>query len=134
MIFLTTFVLFQIAAILILLWHIGHFPDVSDITSDFLIFGFLFTFEAAVLAAGGIVFFGIPVANVFWASVLPSAWLWVYILSALIARSLLAFRVALRLAVRVFDFDDHPIRSLGILAGAVIGGLCAAVITALYLG
>jgi hypothetical protein len=88
-----------------------------------LLYGFLFTFEFTVLTASGMVFIGIPIANVFWASALPSIWLWVYILSALLARALLASRPALRGAVYFLDFSDHPVRSLGIIAGTVAAGL-----------
>jgi hypothetical protein len=57
----------------------------------------------------------------FWASMVPSIWLWLYVAATLIVRSAPAFRFSMYL----FDIDQHPIRSVGIVAATLVSGAYA---------
>jgi hypothetical protein len=111
-------------------------PDlkVSSFDAGFwLILGFapiIFTLEIAFFLVNGLVFFSVPFANLFWASMVPSIWLWAYIISALGANILVRNRTALRLISKFFDVQNSPFSFLGFLSGG-IGGLVTVVFLAL---
>lgn len=85
-----------------------------------VISGLLFALEATVVAATGMLYTSVPIGNIFWASMVPSMWLWVYVLSAVVTRGLMTSKPALRRLLYFLDVQQHPIRSLGVVAGAVM--------------
>ena len=117
-VFFANFVIFQMVILYLFVGFSGHWSN--SLIVDMFIFGILFTAESALMTMNGVIFFYIPIANIFWASMLSSIWLWTYILSALAARALLASKPVLRRLVYFLDFAEHPIRSLGVVAGAVM--------------
>jgi hypothetical protein len=58
--------------------------------------------------------------------VLPSIWLWAYVAAALVTRLLLSSTPLFRFLANFLDVDGHPIRSLGVVAGAFGGASSAA--------
>jgi hypothetical protein len=46
----------------------------------------------------------------------PSIWLWLYVAATLIARLAIRSAPLLRFLMYLFDIDQHPIRSVGIVA------------------
>jgi hypothetical protein len=55
-------------------------------------------------------------APLFWAGMVPSIWLWLYVAATLIARLAIRSAPLLRFLMYLFDIDQHPIRSVGIVA------------------
>ena len=86
----------------------------------FVVLGLLFAFISALFAATGAMFVVIPISNLFWASALPSIWLWGYIFAAILTRSLLSSKSSLRRLVYLLDIDNHAVRSLGVVVGVVL--------------
>jgi hypothetical protein len=93
--------------------------------TGYILWVFIFAFEAWVLYATKLLFIANPIANLFWASMIPSAWLWGYILASVLTRSLLASRPLLKQTVHFLDVDNHPVRSIGIVAGLLAGLITA---------
>lgn len=91
----------------------------------------LFAFEGIVLSSNANIYTGFPFANLFWASMVPSVWFWAYVFSALATRTLLASAPVLDGAFRILDVTEHPIRTLGFVAGIVAGLLQTLVLIAL---
>lgn len=120
--FVMSTVLFQVILGYAFYWYNYGFD--FSITSFFIYSGMLFTFEFSIFVLSGAILFSIPMANLFWASALPSIWLWTYIFSALLARFLLRSKPLLRSLVYFLDFDEKPVSSLGILAGGVAALAC----------
>jgi hypothetical protein len=89
----------------------------------FVVWVLIFSIEAYTMYATKILFVLGPVASLFWASLLPSVWLWGHIIAALLTRALLASRPLLRGSVSFLDIEDHPVRSVGIVAGLIAGVL-----------
>jgi hypothetical protein len=124
-VFLTSLVVPQ--TVLLFIYARFHAPGTFSLSAllvfSFLIGGLLFAFEGAIIAGTGVMYFGIPIANVFWASMVPSIWLWAYIISAVITRGLISARPMLRRLIYLLDVTDHPIRSLGVIAGVIMAVL-----------
>ena len=120
--FVMSVVLFQVILGYTFYWYNYGFE--FSVASFLIYSGLLFTFEFAIFVSSGAILFSIPVANLFWASTLPSIWLWTYIFSALLARFLLRSKPLLRSLVYFLDFDEKPVSSLGILAGGVAALAC----------
>lgn len=103
---------------------VSYFHDKTPIsfTFDELILSWmiLFWLTIKILLISGNMFFVVGFASLFWASMVPSIWLWAYIGSSLLTRMLLASTPILRNLVRFLDVSDHPIRSVGIVAGSVM--------------
>jgi hypothetical protein len=98
-------------------------PNIQTFYGTFVVLaGLLFAIESAVLTTTGVLFVTVPIANVFWASVLPSVWLWMYIFSAILTRSLLSIKTPFRRLINFMDIAEHPIRALGLVAGTVTSG------------
>jgi CBS domain containing-hemolysin-like protein len=92
----------------------------STMTSMFVIWGILFGAEAGIFTLKHFLITFVPVANLFWASMIPSIWLWAYVIAALVTRMLLASRPLFRKLVGFLDVNEHPIRSIGIVAAAAM--------------
>jgi hypothetical protein len=62
-----------------------------------------------------------PYEMFFWPGMVPSIWLWLYVVATLVVR--LAARTApvVRFSNYFFDIDQHPIRSVGIVAATLVG-------------
>jgi hypothetical protein len=114
---LASFTLVQSIAIVILLRYSHASPEVSSALGGFVFWAFLFAVQAYVAVQSSVLLTLVPIANLFWASMVPSIWLWAYIVSSLLARALLRSQPILHWAVRVLDVDNHPLRALGIFAG-----------------
>lgn len=119
-VFITSIVIFQ--ALLIQVFtsiQFQHIPGnvTSFILSALLFSGVLFIVEAGIIMTTGIIFFVIPYANIFWASTIPSAWLWLYLLASMLTRTFLANEKRLSAATHVLDIAAHPFRALGLLSG-----------------
>ena len=77
--------------------------------------------ELVAFLTYGNLYYVIPYADLFWASMWPSAWIWSYIaLSILTRNAIKSFPVARRL-VGILDFENHAFRELG-LVGALLAG------------
>jgi hypothetical protein len=77
----------------------------------------VFSVEMMLLVPHGTIFYVVPLANLFWASMIPAIWLWIYILSALGARVIVQNRTRLLTISRWFDLQSVPCSFLGFLAG-----------------
>jgi len=62
---------------------------------------------------------------------LPSIWLWVFILASLVSRLLYSARSIFRGAFQMLDVKDHPIRSLGIVAASLAASVDFIILTVL---
>ncbi len=135
-IFLSSFVLLQIV-IIIPIWITNGTIQVQGIssllTSVTVLGGLLFSYNAAFLGGTGLLFFGVPFANIFWASMLPSIWLWAYMISAILTRFILSAKPIFNVLTYILDVAKHPVRSLGVVAGGVAAGMCFIVLIALSL-
>jgi hypothetical protein len=61
----------------------------------------------------------------FWASMVPSIWLWLYVAATLIVRLAVRTAPAFRFSMYLFDIDQHPIRSVGIVAAVLVSSAYA---------
>lgn len=61
----------------------------------------------------------------FWASMVPSIWLWLYVAATLIVRLAVRAAPAFRFSMYLLDIDQHPIRSVGIVAAMLVSGAYA---------
>lgn len=122
-VFLGSLAFIQTIILMIVLWYYQN-PMVTDLHSLLVgswVFGsMIFGFESAILIFSTSVFFAPLIANLFWASMIPSIWLWIYVISSLVTRMLLSSRSVLRRLVTLLDVSDHPIRSIGVVAATVM--------------
>jgi hypothetical protein len=63
-----------------------------------------------------------PAGVAFWASMMPSVWLWLYLIAASCARAFGTFDPAIRFARRFLEVDKYPIRSVGFVAAVLVTG------------
>ena len=77
----------------------------------------IFGLEILLLLPHGIIFLAVPFANLFWASIVPAIWLWIYIIAALVARVAVRNQKFLIAAGQLFDVENVPFTFLGFLAG-----------------
>jgi hypothetical protein len=97
-----------------------------------LTFGPIAIFGGAILrgtANLGIVFgqyfenfltFNVFLEPFFWTGMVPSIWLWLYVAATLIMRLAVRAAPAFRFSMYLFDIDQHPIRSVGIVAAVLV--------------
>jgi hypothetical protein len=138
-IFITSVIIFQEVLIIVYLWETGSWSQlptnlaITDMFSALRVAivgsGMLFAVETSMLL-GGKIFFGFPVANIFWASMLPSMWLWLYIGAAILTRLLVSGKPTFQRLIYSLDIDGHPVRSVGVVAASVIAVGCAVVVAA----
>ena len=57
----------------------------------------------------------------FWPGMVPSIWLWLYVAATLIVRLTARAAPVFRFSIYFLDIDQHPIRSVGIIAAALAG-------------
>lgn len=62
-----------------------------------------------------------PYAVFFWPGMVPSIWLWFYVGAILIVRVAARSAPLFRFSNYFFDIDQHPIRSVGSVAAALVG-------------
>lgn len=55
-----------------------------------------------------------------WVSMLPSIWLWLYVIASLLARLMAKSAPLLRFLLYFLDIDKHPIRSIGFIAAILV--------------
>jgi hypothetical protein len=65
------------------------------------------------------------VAVLFYASLVPTLWIWVFFFSVLISRMLIRVTPVLEFARYALDIDQHPMRSVGFIAALICAGICA---------
>ena len=61
-----------------------------------------------------------PYEMFFWPGMVPSMWLWLYVAATLIVRLVVRTAPVFRFSVYFFDIDQHPIRSVGVVAAALV--------------
>jgi len=76
-----------------------------------------FSFDPLPLSAG----FEWPFAMFFWSGMVPSIWLWFYVAAILVVRLVARAAPVFRFSIYFFDIDQHPIRSVGVVAAALVG-------------
>jgi hypothetical protein len=69
-----------------------------------------------------IITFSSVTAPLFWAGMVPSIWLWLYVAATLIVRLAIRSAPLLRFLTYLLDIDQHPIRSVGIVAATLVSG------------
>jgi hypothetical protein len=62
-----------------------------------------------------------PLEMLFWPGMVPSIWLWFYVVATLVVRLAVRSAPVFRFSIYFFDIDQHPIRSVGIVAAALVG-------------
>jgi hypothetical protein len=62
-----------------------------------------------------------PFEMLFWPGMVPSIWLWFYVVATLVVRLAVRSAPVFRFSIYFFDIDQHPIRSVGIVAAALVG-------------
>jgi hypothetical protein len=66
--------------------------------------------------------FNLPFANFFWAGMVPSIWLWLNLAAIIITRLLSKTSRIFGSLFNILDVDEHPIRSVGFVAGTIGSG------------
>jgi hypothetical protein len=66
--------------------------------------------------------FDFPISNLFWAGMVPSIWLWLYIAGSLLVRLIASSEALLRFLTYFLDIREHPIRSAGVVAAVLVSG------------
>src|SRR5229473_3223249 len=61
-----------------------------------------------------------PFEMLFWPGMVPSIWLWFYVVATLVVRLAVRAAPVSRFSIYFFDIDQHPIRSVGIVAAALV--------------
>jgi hypothetical protein len=129
LIFLTVFSLAQGVVAFVYTWWVGKLPTMfkhatSDISMAVLAVATmvvtLLIVEAVALIPYGNLYTIVPYADLFWASMWPSAWLWSYIGLSVVARRVISLFPVASWAVNTFDFEDHAFRELGFVGAIVI--------------
>jgi hypothetical protein len=64
-----------------------------------------------------------PFAISFWTGMVPSIWLWLYVAATLMVRLTASAAPVFRFSSYFLDIDQHPIRSVGVVAAALVGCL-----------
>lgn len=92
--------------------------------------GELLSVFLAVMVPTGAVYQHFPLANLFWASVCPSMWMYIYVLAAFATRALIETRPLFRWSFRILNIEEHPLRSTGLVA-ALMSSAAVALVLAL---
>jgi hypothetical protein len=61
-----------------------------------------------------------PLEVLFWPGMVPSIWLWFYVVATVVVRLAVRSAPVFRFSIYFFDIDEHPIRSVGIVAAVLI--------------
>jgi hypothetical protein len=126
--FLLVFAFAQSVAAIAFGWWTGKLPLYQHATSDlstavasvaFLVV-MIALVEAIALIPHADLYRIVPYGDLFWASMWPSAWLWSYVLMAILTSYLVKSFPLLRRVLRFVDLEDHPFRSLGFVGGVVL--------------
>jgi hypothetical protein len=132
--------------IVFLLGSGGKFPEARSVVADtflklgLVIFNVIFVAKSTsdVFSNLWLLFtmiFG-PLTRVssilFYAGLLPSIWLWIYVLSAFVMKLVLRSARVIRFVTYFLDVDEHPIQSVGVVAAALLtaGYLISSVVSA----
>lgn len=122
--FMTAFVGAQVVLGLTAVFIMGKQPaDATIITmigAGAVLFIIAFLAQLLLFAGTGILYTNIPLGNLFWSCMIPSIWLWLYILSSLLTRWLVTIYPMLARLSYVLDVDKHPLRSVGIVASFLV--------------
>ena len=120
LVFFASFVFFQLLYLNIIFIVDGQ-PLAGGFRFYVVVFWTLFSIEFLSLTLTGAVFLYLPVSSLFWASLVPSLWMWAYVGAAMVARASLKSKKFRRAIVYFLDFEDKPIKSLGFIASSVSG-------------
>ncbi|MGC8524600.1 MAG: hypothetical protein ACP5M5_09980 [Acidibrevibacterium sp.] len=117
-IFMAIFTISQIISLEFYQWHIGKVPNLSGLllnlsTSNVFIFPTFFIVESVVLIPSGLLYFLFPLANFFWAAMIPSVWLWLYVLFSIVSHFLLSLNPLFDVLNHILDIKNQPLRSIG---------------------
>jgi len=124
MVFLTSACLFTASLSMVYASHLGKLPHSgawSLVMSDLLLATIALGASVGFTGFNGILFTNIPLGDFFWASMVPSVWLWGYILAVLSARLLFSFAWMLDKVSLLLSVDDHPFKAVGLVAATVAG-------------
>ena len=127
--FVFLFSIVQSVAAFLYTWYSGNMPQLykhtlSEIDSAAIAVSSLVLtitiVEAVAFLTYGNLYYVIPYADLFWASMWPSAWIWSYIaLSILTRNAIKSFPVA-RWLVGFLDFESHAFRELGLVGAFLV--------------
>lgn len=112
------FVGFGLVAGGLLLWV--SLPDVSAFSSLWYFMLAIFDNEFRTYHFSNLIDF--PLGTLFWAGMMPSVWLWLYLGAALLTRLIARSAPLLRFLTYFLDIDGHPIRSIGVVAAVLVSG------------
>ena len=133
-VFLTALSWVPVIFALVVVLFSGKTPENSGVLGMFMGSGILaiiiFLLTAALVMPTGILYTNIPLGNLFWSSMGPSVWLWIYLFASLLTRFLLISAPRMRTLVYALDVEHHPVRSIGVVAGAAVT-LVAGIVIAL---
>ena len=122
--FLSAFVSVQVVGLEWYMWVTGKLSQGSNFSTVLLggvgAFFIFLLIEAALLGPDGVLYFTIPLANFFWASMVPSVWLWLFIGSSVATRFIIRHRRGFDLLFHILDIDNHPVRSIGTVASIAV--------------
>jgi hypothetical protein len=62
-----------------------------------------------------------PYEIFFWPGMVPSIWLWLFVAATLIVRLTARVAPVFRFSIYFLDIDQHPVRSVGVVASALVG-------------
>ena len=127
--FLSPFVSIQVIGAEGYAWAVGKIPEGQNILtisiSGAILFVILLLLEFALLGGAGQLYFTVPLANFFWASMVPSGWLWLFIGSSIATRFLVGLQPIFGGFTHVLDVEAHPVRSIGIVASLIVAAATA---------
>jgi hypothetical protein len=110
-IFLITFSPVGLLDVHLIFWVLGK----GNVTWQHIVQNFSFSYPLP-LSSGFHWYYG----QLFWPGMVPSIWLWLFLLATFIVRISARAAPALRFAMYCFDGDRHPIRFVGIIAAALV--------------
>jgi hypothetical protein len=79
-----------------------------------------FVISATIFLNHGYIYWIMPYADLFWASMWPSAWLWSYIGASIIIQYMIKTFPVVRKIVYFLNFEQHPFRQLGFVGAIII--------------
>jgi len=79
----------------------------------------IFLISSLFLITTGSLYTMIPIANLFWASMAPVSCTFLYVFSALLARSLQKWSPTFPVIIRILDTAKHPVEVIGVVAAVL---------------
>lgn len=120
--FMLLFVATQVIFLNIYSFGTGKLPNesiISIVRASYFEVAIFFLVEEIVFMATGVLYHTFPIANIFWSAVMPSFWLWIFIVSSITSRFLFSIKPVFGVLIHVLDVKNYPFRSLGIIASII---------------